>query len=1133
MTIVKGILQDPESTPIAGALVTARLMLAAVSPVGYVASTHVELLRGATAVTDVDGAWSLDLQPNALITPANTYYSLLVHIPGEDDRTISIVVPNDSADHWVEDLLSVQPTPGVSPLAYLSNANPLALAASPLPGTHQQASRDDHVHPYTGLSLSTHTHTGVYDPIGAADADIAAHVAALDPHPTYYNAARGAAAFDALGVAAAGDAAHVAASDPHTQYYNQTRGDARYGRLAAANVWTSTQRFGADVTIPHDQRIVFEPDVTTYGVFNTQLHTFANATDPRPNQVWRAGWNVSPGGVPTIGGQHAWSIELEHYWEQDAATKQAEAHLAYATSQGIMRPWSFLTEVSSAHGSGYTKGIIRSDLLSFLTTGYEGGATFGPGTALLNMSASGFDVMSDLALRFTANNPTAGYLRGMKVDGATTAELLRVDANNQLVLSNDLDTLVGRLLKVGGASQQGILFHTDSVGQVPSAGLYAGGAGVIQQRRGTNAQQFQLFKTYTDPTNYEMLVLNAGGRMEFGSSAVGTGTVRDIAFTFNGSQRWKMVASNGDLAAVTDGQVSIGFASGNRPSSLYLSAGPLQVFNSGAGIANDATNYERYSAFWSGNVLNLTTQAGGTGVLRGMTLGAAAVPITFPGQVLAADGAVGTPSLAFAAETNTGLYRVSASKIGMAIAGVQRLTYDGATLFLNTSSATVTWLDSQISRDAANILGLRNGSSAQEFRVYGAYTDASNYERLRIQAGAGYSIYQEVAGTGTARPLSIGTVGASSLNFVTQNATRFSINQNGALFWATDNALDIGLAASNRPRALYLGGGPIQVYNSGSGIANDATNYERATFSWSSNRIQFGAENGGTGLTRSLDIAGNGISFRPVNLGSTTGRWNLVSASFSPENDNANDLGDATHRPRSIYAGTSFLAPDGVVGAPGMAFASETGLGWWRSSSGVMALTQGGATRVRMVGGFISVGTGGLIWGVDAGNQDTALQREAAGIVALRNGTTAHELRMYGTWTDASNYERLAFRYFAANNAYILVAEALGTGTNKHIQIMTAGSVRWSFRTDGNLQPVGDQQSSIGDSTHRLLDVFLSRNLLQGVGADAGGGAGVHAMVNAATVPTTNPVGGGVLYTEGGALKYRGSSGTVTVLAAA
>jgi hypothetical protein len=48
-----------------------------------------------------------------------------------------------------------------------------------------------------------------------------------------------------------------------------------------------------------------------------------------------------------------------------------------------------------------------------------------------------------------------------------------------------------------------------------------------------------------------------------------------------------------------------------------------------------------------------------------------------------------------------------------------------------------------------------------------------------------------------------------------------------------------------------------------------------------------------------------------------------------------------------------------------------------------------------------------------------------------------------------------------------------------------------------------------------------------------GGGSKVIGIANAATAPTSNPSGGGVLYAEGGALKWRGSGGTVTQLAPA
>jgi hypothetical protein len=48
-----------------------------------------------------------------------------------------------------------------------------------------------------------------------------------------------------------------------------------------------------------------------------------------------------------------------------------------------------------------------------------------------------------------------------------------------------------------------------------------------------------------------------------------------------------------------------------------------------------------------------------------------------------------------------------------------------------------------------------------------------------------------------------------------------------------------------------------------------------------------------------------------------------------------------------------------------------------------------------------------------------------------------------------------------------------------------------------------------------------------------GGGQGIIAIANASVAPTMNIAGGGILYVDDGALKYRGSNGTVTVIAPA
>lgn len=63
---------------------------------------------------------------------------------------------------------------------------------------------------------------------------------------------------------------------------------------------------------------------------------------------------------------------------------------------------------------------------------------------------------------------------------------------------------------------------------------------------------------------------------------------------------------------------------------------------------------------------------------------------------------------------------------------------------------------------------------------------------------------------------------------------------------------------------------------------------------------------------------------------------------------------------------------------------------------------------------------------------------------------------------------------------------------------------------------------------------YLEGNWALSNGAGSyGGGVGVFYFKDAGTVPTSNPTGGGILYVESGALKFRGSAGTVSTVAPA
>jgi len=65
----------------------------------------------------------------------------------------------------------------------------------------------------------------------------------------------------------------------------------------------------------------------------------------------------------------------------------------------------------------------------------------------------------------------------------------------------------------------------------------------------------------------------------------------------------------------------------------------------------------------------------------------------------------------------------------------------------------------------------------------------------------------------------------------------------------------------------------------------------------------------------------------------------------------------------------------------------------------------------------------------------------------------------------------------------------------------------------------------------KMFEIKRDGSVALGGDGSYGAGAGVIFVKNRTTVPTSNPVGGGLLYVDAGALKYRGSSGTVTTIA--
>jgi len=98
----------------------------------------------------------------------------------------------------------------------------------------------------------------------------------------------------------------------------------------------------------------------------------------------------------------------------------------------------------------------------------------------------------------------------------------------------------------------------------------------------------------------------------------------------------------------------------------------------------------------------------------------------------------------------------------------------------------------------------------------------------------------------------------------------------------------------------------FRIYNT----FTDASNYERATVSWSGNVLSLGMEKAGTGNFRQVTIGGSIIQF---NI-SGTDVWRFGAANqFIPNNTNNYDIGSTSNVVRNFYAGTAYILADGVA----------------------------------------------------------------------------------------------------------------------------------------------------------------------------------------------------------------------------
>lgn len=96
---------------------------------------------------------------------------------------------------------------------------------------------------------------------------------------------------------------------------------------------------------------------------------------------------------------------------------------------------------------------------------------------------------------------------------------------------------------------------------------------------------------------------------------------------------------------------------------------------------------------------------------------------------------------------------------------------------------------------------------------------------------------------------------------------------------------------------------------------------------------------------------------------------------------------------------------------------------------------------------------------------------------------------------------------------------------------INSGDVSGAILSFSNYSTDGTIRFYVNAGNDVVLFLKTDQNIGLGSSGSFGGGARVVSIANCTASPTSNPTGGGVLYVESGALKFRGSSGTTTTIA--
>lgn len=402
-----------------------------------------------------------------------------------------------------------------------------------------------------------------------------------------------------------------------------------------------------------------------------------------------------------------------------------------------------------------------------------------------------------------------------------------------------------------------------------------------------------------------------------------------------------------------------------------------------------------------------------------------------------------------------------------------------------------------VTRDAANTLAQRNGVNEQAFRVYNTFTDASNYERARIAwVSNTLQIGTDSAGTGsTSRNISINAQNGA-ITFTAGFNLCWQINNASHFVTGVDNLFDIGASGMSRPRRLFLAGGSLTGTQADSSLTISPTWNTTGTPTAVLLNVTDTASNANSLL---MDLQVGGVSKFSVTKGTAIG------TSIRLNSNGGFAIIDAIGNSLTLSGNTG----NHDVNLPG-------------------AIFQRSAVNFGLILGTSTAASSPILYGS---------AQEANHTIAQRNGTNAQTLRVYNTFTDASNYERGFVRWNA--NALQIGSESAGTGVARGVVLLSADhldlqsaaarsirfapggtAVCWLFNASSHFIAATDNAFDIGASgANRPRNLYMgswirmATTTVASLPAAATAGAGARMFVTDASGPVFGSavVGGGAV----------------------